>query len=70
MDVFAFTSKLEQVEDEKLQKFIENDTEKIKSRLCSGTIIFTNPILPGISRYCLCAVRNFMRMRSMRKAEN
>ena len=28
VDVFAFTSKLEQVEDEKLQKFIENDTER------------------------------------------
>ena len=33
VDVFAFTSKLEQVEDEKLQKFIENDTEKIKKQI-------------------------------------
>mgnify|MGYP000233654917 CR=1 FL=1 len=29
VDVFAFTSKMEQIEDEKLRRFIETDTEKI-----------------------------------------
>lgn len=32
-DIFAFTSKLEQVEDKELQKFIEDDTEKIKKQI-------------------------------------
>lgn len=33
VDVFAFTSKLEQVEDEKLKKFIENDTANIRKQI-------------------------------------
>lgn len=33
VDVFAFTSKLEQVDDDKLQDFIEKDTEKIKKQI-------------------------------------
>lgn len=33
VDVFAFTSRLEQVEDEELQAFIEADTDKIKQQI-------------------------------------
>lgn len=33
VDVFAFTSKMEQIEDEKLKAFIEADTEKIRHQI-------------------------------------
>ena len=33
VDVFAFTSKADQIEDDKLQEFIESDTEKIKNQI-------------------------------------
>lgn len=33
VDVFAFTSKSDQIEDDKLQEFIEADTEKIKNQI-------------------------------------
>lgn len=33
VDVFAFTSKMEQIEDEKLKAFIEGDTEKIRHQI-------------------------------------